>query len=145
MNAPAPYAPLLNEGAKRDWTSGLCGCFSDMSSCCLSCCCPCIQFGSNAEKINGSNSVLMCCLWIVAAHFCCASNLVGGFFRSELREKNGIEGSTCGDFCTHCCCTCCSLAQEARELEARPNNTVFVQSSSYGVPYGGTTQGNGQY
>ncbi|KAL6281569.1 hypothetical protein ACE6H2_018450 [Prunus campanulata] len=34
------------------WTTGLCGCFEDPSNCLMTCCCPCVTFGQNAEIID---------------------------------------------------------------------------------------------
>jgi Cys-rich protein (TIGR01571 family) len=42
--------------------------------------------------------------------------LVGALRRRALRDKYGIGGTTLGDFCCHCLCTCCSLAKEVRAL-----------------------------
>jgi Cys-rich protein (TIGR01571 family) len=40
------------------------------------------------------------------------------FCRTRMRQKLGLSGSFLGDFCTHCCCNCCALAQEARHVKA---------------------------
>ncbi|KAF9625559.1 hypothetical protein IFM89_024332 [Coptis chinensis] len=34
------------------WSTGFCNCFDDISTCCLTCCCPCITFGRIAEMVD---------------------------------------------------------------------------------------------
>ncbi|KAH7834882.1 hypothetical protein Vadar_020596 [Vaccinium darrowii] len=34
------------------WSTGLCGCCEDVSSCCLTCWCPCVAFGRIAEIVD---------------------------------------------------------------------------------------------
>lgn len=37
--------------------------------------------------------------------------------RTEIRERYGIRGDTCGDCLASWLCRCCALTQERRELE----------------------------
>jgi Cys-rich protein (TIGR01571 family) len=39
--------------------------------------------------------------------------------RGSTREKYGIRGGSCGDFCTSWCCICCALVQEEKESIVR--------------------------
>lgn len=39
--------------------------------------------------------------------------------RGEIRERFGIEGSGCGDFCVSMCCPCCALIQQDNEVKGR--------------------------
>ncbi|KAG8470764.1 hypothetical protein KFE25_009185 [Diacronema lutheri] len=52
---------LLEEGTKQ-FSSGICACCSDADSCCLSCWCPCVQFGQNQERAFRSQH-RTCCRW----------------------------------------------------------------------------------
>ncbi|KAI6683374.1 hypothetical protein NL676_029287 [Syzygium grande] len=53
MQVPMPMAQFPPAGAvPGQWTTGLCGCFEDPSNCVITCCCPCITFGQNAEIID---------------------------------------------------------------------------------------------
>nr|GEY18647.1 PLAC8 motif-containing protein [Tanacetum cinerariifolium] len=44
-----------------EWSTGLCDCTEDMSSCCMTCWCPCITFGQIAEVVDkGITFPLVC-------------------------------------------------------------------------------------
>jgi Cys-rich protein (TIGR01571 family) len=111
----------------RPWDTGLCGCFEDCGSCCMSYWFPCVQFGLNAEKLNPNNSCCCnCCLyWLCAGAGCCC--LVHGQKRGELRRKFNLIAS-CDDCCTTMFCPCCALAQEARQLEIEARKAPAVQT-----------------
>ncbi|KAJ6689552.1 hypothetical protein OIU85_005914 [Salix viminalis] len=56
------------------WSSGLCGCFSDIPNCCITCWCPCITFGQIAEIVDkGTTS-------------CAISGAIYGILSMEYRE-----------------------------------------------------------
>ncbi|KAG5010485.1 hypothetical protein GLYMA_07G185200v4 [Glycine max] len=112
---------MSEKAALGSWSSGLCGCFSDCSSCCLTFWCPCASFGRIGEIVDkGTTS---CCLH--GSLFC----LLGGFsylagiyacmYRTKIRRQYGIEGHQCADFLLSCFCSACTLCQEYRELQAR--------------------------
>ncbi|GAB4839233.1 hypothetical protein Ancab_028761 [Ancistrocladus abbreviatus] len=120
--SPSPAAPLYqgdSEGGR--WSSGLCGCFSDVRRCCLTCWCPCITFGQIAEIVDkGSSSCgvsgalyglllsLTGCQWIYSCTY-----------RTKMKKLYGIPPNTCGDCCIHFWCEYCALCQEYRELQRR--------------------------
>ncbi|XP_062153265.1 uncharacterized protein LOC133861496 isoform X1 [Alnus glutinosa] len=59
--------PTKNTGPKSasqlhlsKWSTGLCGCFEDCSSCCLTCFAPFITFGRNAEILDEGQT---CNMW----------------------------------------------------------------------------------
>jgi len=100
------------------WNEGLCGCFNNCEICVCSFFCPCVQFGKNSEAIDGSD----CFLWGVGylcTVYCGIGMIMGCLKRNQLRQKYAIEGGPCEDFCVHCLCPCCALAQEGRELKSR--------------------------
>ncbi|KAI3848326.1 hypothetical protein MKW98_005706 [Papaver atlanticum] len=74
------------------WSTGLCGCFDDISNCCLTCWCPCITFGLTSEIIDRGSSG---------------------------KKTYNLEGNNCTDCLSHCCCPLCALSQEYRELKNR--------------------------
>ncbi|WCJ24544.1 PLANT CADMIUM RESISTANCE 2 [Euphorbia peplus] len=103
------------------WSTGLCGCFDDTSSCCLTWCCPCITFGRIAEIVDegstacglsgGLYGLLMCFTGCACLYSC--------FYRTKLRERYLLQGGSCCDCCVHFCCEHCALCQEYRELQNR--------------------------
>ncbi|GMH23335.1 hypothetical protein Nepgr_025178 [Nepenthes gracilis] len=126
MNPPAPGIPVYppdrhSNGADGKWSSGLCGCCSDVPLCCLTCWCPCIAFGRIAEIVDkGTSSCgmsgalyallmsLVGCQWIYSCTY-----------RTKIKQQYGIPANTCSDCCVHWCCESCALAQEYRELRHR--------------------------
>jgi Cys-rich protein (TIGR01571 family) len=106
-----------------DWSSPLCGCFSDCSTCLLAFFCPCFAIGNNAEEL-GENKWLCCLgsmvtLWFSASLLCYVGYLViRTILRGKVRDKKNIEGSAIGDFCCVLFCGACTLAQEQRELQS---------------------------
>ncbi|KAF5179037.1 Plant cadmium resistance [Thalictrum thalictroides] len=114
------------------WSSGLCSCFDDIHTCCLTCWCPCITFGRIAEiadrgtvscEVSAALYTLILCLTGCSCLYSC-------LYRSKLRGEYSLEGSSCTDFCLHCCCEECSLCQEYRELRHRGFDMSIVPWSS---------------
>jgi len=104
---------------REPWQAPFCGCFDDLSSCILSFCVPCVQFGFNAAKIDGSGCFGACCMYaccMMCGGYQCA---IGGAKRTSMRNQYMLEESCCCDCCVHWCCCFCALSQEARELEIR--------------------------
>eukprot|EP00892_Ulva_mutabilis_P003657 jgi/Ulvmu1/1663/UM114_0034.1 len=73
------------------------------------------------SRLEGGRPWFMpCCLFIVAAQFCCAERwLLGTQRRATLRRKYGLPEDPCADCCVGWCCTPCALCQEWRELDRR--------------------------
>ncbi|KAL3748748.1 hypothetical protein ACJRO7_009912 [Eucalyptus globulus] len=102
----------------EQWTTGLCDCFDDPRNCIVTCCCPCITFGQNAEIIDrGATSCfiggLIFCLLAqvgVACLYTCS-------YRTKLRGLHSLPGDSCDDCLLHWCCIHCALCQEYRELK----------------------------
>ncbi|KAL2546496.1 Protein PLANT CADMIUM RESISTANCE 2 [Forsythia ovata] len=101
------------------WSTDLCHCCHDVSSCCLTCWCPCVTFGRIAEIVDrGSTScgvsgvlyAMMLCLTGCSCLYSC-------FYRPKLRGQYFLDESPCTDCCVHCCCETCALCQEYRELK----------------------------
>ncbi|XP_028101975.1 protein PLANT CADMIUM RESISTANCE 3-like, partial [Camellia sinensis] len=101
------------------WSTNLCDCCDDFTSCCLTCWCPCVTFGRIAEIVDrGSTScgvsgalyALMLCVSGCSCLYSC-------FYRSKLRGQYFLDESPCTDCCIHCCCEECALCQEYRELK----------------------------
>ncbi|KAK9118482.1 hypothetical protein Scep_016575 [Stephania cephalantha] len=43
---------IRNAKSPLPWSTGLCDCCNDISSCCLTCWCPCVTFGRIAEIVD---------------------------------------------------------------------------------------------
>ncbi|XWS60988.1 hypothetical protein CRYUN_Cryun07bG0086800 [Craigia yunnanensis] len=116
---PMPFAPTVPVVNKpNQWSTGLCSCCEDFSSCATTCCCPCITFGQNAEIIDrGTTSCVGAGLvYYMLAHACC-SCLYTCTYRKKIRSLYGLKEEPCADFFVHCCCHFCAICQEYRELQ----------------------------
>ena len=107
----------------------LCGCFEDIPSCLLSWCCPCIQFGQNYEQIHKDGCLQQGLIYAVLMWFGVPCIIHMGF-RKEMRQKFNVPGSDLEDFLITCCCGCCALAQDAREIEYRKQ-----EAARRGLPF----------
>ncbi|OWM90311.1 protein PLANT CADMIUM RESISTANCE 7-like [Punica granatum] len=114
-------APPTQSQVPTGWTTGLCACFDDPSNCCITFFCPCVTFGQTAEVIDKGNTscfraeTTCALLFNHFGLFCCYTCT----YRTKLPGLYSLHGDQCGDFCTHCWCTCCALCQEYRELKNR--------------------------
>ncbi|PQP93225.1 protein PLANT CADMIUM RESISTANCE 12 [Prunus yedoensis var. nudiflora] len=102
------------------WTTGLCGCFEDPSNCLMTCCCPCVTFGQNAEIIDkGTTSCAFAGLIYHALSYVGCSCLFSFPYRSKLRGLYSLPEDPCVDCCVHCLLPSCAICQEYRELKNR--------------------------
>ena len=150
VNYPVQMSPMMVVSMAspvreppQPWRSNLCSCMDDPASCCMAWCFPCVLFGQNAEKIDGSGCFCNCCLYAVCMWYGCQC-LVHAGKRTALRMKYNLRPQPCDDCLMACCCPCCALSQEARELLARTNDgppqqlmTTMVMS-----PHGGASVGS---
>ncbi|KAG2708356.1 hypothetical protein I3760_05G188000 [Carya illinoinensis] len=116
-----PAVFRVQSRVRGPWSSGLCDCFMDKKTCCVTFWCPCITFGQIAEIVdkgstscgaNGALYALICCV------ICCPS-LYSCFYRSKMRQQYLLRERPCGDCLVHCFCEQCALCQEHRELKTR--------------------------
>ncbi|XP_027099302.2 protein PLANT CADMIUM RESISTANCE 11-like [Coffea arabica] len=101
------------------WSTGLCHCWSDPNTCCLTCWCPCITFGRIADILDrGSTSCgVSGGLYMLILFMTGCPCLYSCFYRSKLRGQYFLEEKPCCDCCVHCCYEPCALCQEYRELK----------------------------
>ncbi|XP_071234373.1 placenta-specific gene 8 protein-like [Salvelinus alpinus] len=94
-----------------EWSTGLCDCCSDMGTCCCALWCfPCLQCQT------ASHFGWCLCMPLLDP---CAFMAVSCCMRSSMRERYGIQGSTCGDVALVCCCYVCTWCQMAREVKTQ--------------------------
>ncbi|XP_041361740.1 cornifelin homolog A-like [Gigantopelta aegis] len=103
-----PMPPTCTQ--PRAWSTGLCGCCEDISSCCLGCWCPC-GLACRVAMDMGESCCAPCCAGILP-------------LRTKLRVQHNIRGSILLDCCVVCWCPCCALCQMAREQTHIKNNTI---------------------
>lgn len=119
-----------DEGSFKVWRFGLFGCFSDPEICIWACCCPAIRWADTLRYMGflgfwiafaifcGLETVVsttgQLAVWIVLVIVCVA-------MRQEMRIAYGMHeqgGWTyLEDFLLYCCCSCCTIIQEARQVE----------------------------
>ena len=56
--------------------------------------------------------------------------------RGTLRHRSGIESNGCNDCLISCCCGCCALIQEDKEIRFQQERMPMVQKG-YVAPNGG--------
>jgi Cys-rich protein (TIGR01571 family) len=121
----------------RDWNTGLCECMRDEESCWWGFWCPCLLSGRNAAIYGLDNSLKLVLIFIgsIFAYMILMSMflpglalliLTGGMvyllykrilYRGSIRNTYNIIGDTCNDCLLHCCCSQCTICQEAREAK----------------------------
>ncbi|KAJ6768803.1 PLAC8 MOTIF-CONTAINING PROTEIN-RELATED [Salix koriyanagi] len=103
------------------WSSGLCGCFSDIPNCCITCWCPCITFGQIAEIVDkGTTSCAISgAIYGILLWFTGCPCIYSFLYRTKMRKQLMFEERPCNDCLVHLCCDACALCQEYRELKHR--------------------------
>lgn len=136
------------------WLDGIFDCFNDGVSCLLACCLPCIRQAITLDRARLMDFWVAICffaLWYItyvvvnSVSFSLYGTdnqvlwpgmvtmsvslfyvVVRTHFRGKLREKYQIAGSQVEDFFLHCCCSCCSISQEARTVDRIEMNAIRV-------------------
>jgi Cys-rich protein (TIGR01571 family) len=131
------------------WKYGLCDC-GDIGTCCTGLFCPCILYGKTQyrlsqkserkdptnmlgyETLNGSCAVF--------AVLCGCNFILAAIQHTRVRKSYGILGSVGTDCVRGLCCSCCTLAQDEKEIKFREGNkTRFVgraMNNQYAPPGG---------
>ncbi|XP_039172198.1 cell number regulator 2-like [Eucalyptus grandis] len=109
---------------EQPWSTGLCGCFDDIKSCCLTCWCPCVTFGRISEIVDkgATSCVSNGAIFALIYHLNTWAYLYSFSYRTRLRRELGLKQDPCHDCLVHCFCMRCALCQEYRELKSRGFN-----------------------
>jgi len=89
----------------KDWSSGLCACFDDMSICL------CVTFCGLCAACRLADDL--------GEHMCiglCVPNWLN-VVRTKLRTQLGIQGTICNDCCMSTYCGLCTMCQVMREVK----------------------------
>jgi len=114
------------------WKSGLFDCFSDCGTCCVTFVAPCIQYGLNAEQLDGSSCAGHCCAYYILEQLGCCC-LIHMQRRQALRQRYNLE-EDCNDCLATTFCAPCAICQESREMAFR--GPPVTQSMAGNVAYG---------
>lgn len=132
----------FQEQSTGDWSFGLFGCFSNFGQewpvCAMACCCPYVRWADTMGDPNFKAMDFWPSLRLILFLGPILTFLTGGiahlvvlcvlvFYRQKLRQVYGMQsgGATlCTDCLSWWCCSCCTLIQEAKQVERikRPNS-----------------------
>merc|ERR1712071_213119 len=116
----------------------------------------------NAEYVDEDSATVMVIIGVICVIIGLVISIylcfVGCQLRGEVRKQKSIDGGACEDFCSMCCCNCCSLIQMSKEYgmvvdrpggddfeveiriqQSQPvsSNSIAMQSANSGVANSG--------
>ena len=101
-----------------DFEEPLCGCFSDIFSCCCAFIVPGGYCFIQSKAVSIATGESMVVPFILPCLLCCIG---GAMNRGKIREKHKLDGSFVVDCLLHWCLGCCATTQEYREARKREN------------------------
>ncbi|KKK18037.1 hypothetical protein ARAM_000765 [Aspergillus rambellii] len=114
----------------NEWSSPFWDVIEPIETCLIGWCFPCGLYGRATERLrdptlkDGNYINSNCCLFVLSS-YCGLHWVLLMMKRAELREKFGIRGSVGEDCILSCCCPCCVLVQQEKELDAQ---AAFLQA-----------------
>jgi len=115
-----PCTACTQETGHEDWQTQFFFCWEDIPACLLSFFCTPIQYGVSTQNADAGNCILCCCCYFWLGYCLCGFHpLLGGRLRRHTRKKYNIRGSWIWDCVIACCCPCCDVARNAREMLER--------------------------
>ncbi|KAI8932058.1 hypothetical protein NX059_010947 [Plenodomus lindquistii] len=130
LHQPGQIAhPNMESETSHEWTSGLCSCSPDISTCLTGLFCPCILYGRTSYRLSqksakkdptdmlGHSSTNAHCMLMSLS--CGLWGLFPGLQRTRIRHAYKLKGSLVGDLLKGCCCCCCVSVQNEREVKSR--------------------------
>ena len=100
-----------------EWSTAICACTSDTSSCMDSICCPCCQIGRQCGSAEQGTVNQMQCCGCLCGMFCPVLSVC--CLRRKVATKFSMSEGCCGACCCTMFCCPCSLCQTHRELTIR--------------------------
>ncbi|XP_051119487.1 protein PLANT CADMIUM RESISTANCE 6-like [Andrographis paniculata] len=121
--APNPMLqqPPLQQIPNQPWKTHLFDCMANPQNALITVLFPCVTFGQIAEIVDSGTTSCGTSGMVYGGVACCLAVpcVVSCGYRSKMRAKFGLAESPAPDCLVHCCCECCALCQEYRELHAR--------------------------
>ncbi|XP_035288342.1 cornifelin homolog B-like [Anguilla rostrata] len=115
--------PVTDAMESSQWSTGICQCWEDMSTCCfVFWCCPC--FACKTSREHGQ------CLCLPLLDFCGIVPPITYAMRVSVRQRYGITDSMCHDCLYATCCRACSWCQISREMKKRYQPIVLINAKS---------------
>ena len=113
------------ETGSKDWPSPVYACHEDLYVCCCSLLCPCVVSSRNRAYVSpaGQSCEAICCNTPLM-FFCCPCYLAQ--YRTMMRTKFDVKGSTQEDCLTTCFCCPCAMCQEARFIRLQQGDGDYA-------------------
>ena len=132
----------------NDFSTGLCDCGLDVTSCVETCFCPYCQLSAQYNMVSSGQSgvhALACCgMCCLDSCFCfgIAWLAMNCYVRCEVRKKYAIPSADCEDFCCGIFFPGCMTCQNYRELSIRGNwpGGLCVSPPQHTMPMGTNSQ-----
>jgi Cys-rich protein (TIGR01571 family) len=130
LHQPGQIAhPNMDSESSKEWSTSLCACAPDPSTCFTGLICPCVLYGRTAYRLSQKSAKRdptdmlgysatngHCGLMAVA---CGLWGLFPGLQRTRIRRAYKLRGGVVGDLLKGCCCCCCVAVQNEREVRGR--------------------------
>jgi len=106
----------------NSWSSGFFTCFEAPETCFVTWCCPCVTFSKTHHRLRknpnleGFSPINTTCLAFCLSGCIYLPICFQLIQRQEVRERYNIKGDFVVDTLKACCCLCCDLIQNDREV-----------------------------
>tara|TARA_R110002003_G_scaffold109_5_gene9151 strand:+ start:11832 stop:12593 length:762 start_codon:yes stop_codon:yes gene_type:complete len=130
LHQPGQIAhPNMESSSSKEWTSSLCSCSPDPSTCLTGLFCPCILYGRTSYRLSqkwakkdptdmlGYSATNGHCMLMSVS--CGLWWLFPMLQRTRIRHAYKLGGSMVSDLAKGCCCCCCVAVQNEREVRGR--------------------------
>jgi Cys-rich protein (TIGR01571 family) len=130
LHQPGQIAhPNMESVSSKEWSSSLCSCSPDPSTCITGLFCPCIVYGRTSYRLSQKSAKKdptdMLGYSATNGH-CTMMSLSCGLWwlfpmlqRTRIRHAYKLGGSMGSDLLKGCCCCCCVAVQNEREVKVR--------------------------